>query len=369
MNIHYIYILAAFFVSVVCGFVCIPAIIRFCVDRKLYDLPNARKVHKNDVPRLGGISFLPSMLLASVLTIVVFNQSFTGHQVFISLWTVTFCVSLLLIYAVGFIDDLVGLGAKSKFVVQIVAALLMPAAGLYINNLYGLFGIYSIPFWIGAPLTIFVMVFIINAMNLIDGIDGLSGGLSLLALAGFLLLFAREEVWLYCMMIAGLMGVVVSFLYFNLFGDASKHCKVFMGDTGSLTLGFVLAFLLVKFSMDNPNVKPFRWNNMLMAYTMLIVPTFDVVRVVLARLFHRKPLFDADKNHIHHKLIRAGLTQHGALFAILGLAIAYVALNMLLTNWRDINTIVAIDIAIFIAFHLTVNILIKRRGESVFCEV
>lgn len=370
MNFHIIiYIIASFLVSVVCGLVCIPAIIRFCVDRQLYDLPNARKIHKSDIPRLGGISFLPSMLLASMLTIVVFNQSFAGKQMSISLWTITFFISLMLIYAVGFIDDLVGLGAKTKFIVQIVAATLMPAAGLYINNLYGLFGINEIPFLIGAPLTVFVMVFIINAMNLIDGIDGLSGGLSLLALSGFLLFFAREEVWLYCMMIAGLMGVVVSFLYFNIFGDASKCHKVFMGDTGSLTLGFILAFLLVKFSMDNPNVKPFRWNNMLLAYTLLIVPAFDVVRVVIVRFKHHKPLFDADKNHIHHKLIRAGLSQHGALLAILGLALLYIVLNTLLGGCRDFGLVVVVDIVLYVAFHLVVNTLIRHRGASVYSEV
>jgi len=372
------YIICSFAVSMLCGFVCIPAIIDFCVKRKLYDMPNVRKVHKKAIPRLGGISFLPSMLLAFIMAMVIFNSSNNSaadRKIEISLWSYFFLVSLMLIYIMGVVDDMIGLDAKVKFVVQIIAVALMPVAGLYINNLYGLLGIYTIPYWIGAPLTIFLMVFIVNAMNLIDGIDGLAGCLSLVALGGFLVSFAGEQMWIYCLLIAGVMGVVVAFLYFNIFGKPERNRKVFMGDTGSLTLGFILAFLFVKFSMDNPQVKPFHRDSMLLAYTLLIVPVFDVARVIIVRLFHRKPLFSADKNHLHHKLMRAGLGQHGALICALFLALFYIALNMLVYKncaayiKSVTNVVLVVDVLVWCLFHAALNVRIRQCGEKPYLKL
>jgi len=369
MNQEILYVISSFVVSMVCGMICIPTIIDFCVKKKLYDLPNGRKIHKCGVPRLGGVCFLPSMFLALLFAMVAFNNiSMIDHVVEMSTWSCTFFVSLMLIFVVGFLDDLLGLGAWTKFLVQTLAAVLLPVSGLYINNLYGLFGVYEIPYLVGAPFTVLVIVFINNAINLIDGIDGLAGGLSLLALAGFLFCFAKIGLWAYCILIAGLMGVLVSFLYFNVFGKPENHRKVFMGDTGSLTLGFILAFLLVKYSMDNPVVIPYRSDSLLFSCTLLIVPVFDVFRVVLVRLAHRRPLFDADKNHIHHKLMRAGLGQHGALLAILGLALFYVFFNFVVSNWLSFTFVLLFDIVIWLFFHCMVNVSIKKQGKEPFCN-
>lgn len=367
MNQYILYILGTFIVSLLCGFISIPLIISFCRRRKLYDLPDARKIHKNGVPRLGGICFIPSMIISSILMIAVFNQNAVNNEITISLWSIYFLISIMIIYGVGLVDDIVSLGPKTKFAMQIIAAALMPASGLYINNMYGFMGIYDIPYYIGAPLTVFIIVFIDNAMNLIDGIDGLSGGLSLIALAGFMTCFAREEIWTYCILIAGLMGVLVAFLYFNLFGDSNgRHLKIFMGDSGSLTLGFILGFLLVKFSMDNPNVMPFRKDSLMLSCTLLAIPIFDVVRIIIVRMIHHKPLFGADKNHIHHKLLRAGLNQHQTLATILLLAVFYIVFNYLIFGLLYFSSIVLIDIIIWIAFHMVVNIAIRKRGQEVF---
>lgn len=364
--LYYIsFAVAAFIVSVICGFVVIPQILNFCFKRKLYDVPEARKVHKCAVPRLGGMAFLPSMLLAFVVAIFVLYR-ITGHEpITIGLWSCMFLVGLFIIYAVGFVDDVIGLGPKTKFVAQIVAASLLPISNLYINDLYGFLGITSIPFWVGAPLTVFVIVFIDNAMNLIDGIDGLSAGLSLLALLGFFLCFAREGVWSYCVLIAGLMGVLVSFLYFNIWGKAERNRKIFMGDSGSLTLGFILGFLVVKFAMKNTYVMPYRSDCLLMSYTLLIVPCFDVVRVIITRLRDGQPLFKADKRHIHHKLLRCGLSQHKALLCILGMALLYDVVNFMLYPSVSITVIVAVDVAAYVAFNFFLDHVIRKRETCV----
>ena len=246
-----IVIISALIISAVCGFIAIPNILNFCLKRKIFDIPNSRKVHKNLVPRLGGISFIPSMLLAFILALAMLSYEYKGHIIQINLWSAFFLLSLLIIYSLGIIDDLIGLGARIKFSVQIMAAVLLPASGLYINNLYGLFGTHAIPAWLGIPFTVFAIVFVVNAMNLIDGIDGLCAGISELALAGFFFAFYEEGLYVYCILIAGLMGVLIPYLYYNLFGGPNRDKKIFMGDSGSLTLGFILSFLSVKLSMDN----------------------------------------------------------------------------------------------------------------------
>ncbi len=366
MNQYILYIVGTFIISMVCGFIAIPVIIRFCKKKELYDRPDARKVHKRSVPRLGGICFIPSMIISCIAMIVVFNKTAVNSQITVNLASIYFFVSLMLIYCLGMVDDIVSLGPKTKFLVQVVAAALLPASGLYINNMYGFLGIYELPFEIGAVLTVFIIVFIDNAMNLIDGIDGLSGGLSFIALSGFLTCFAHEGKWTYCILIAGLMGVLIAFLYFNVFGDRHNEQKIFMGDSGSLTLGFILGFLLVKFSMDNPNVMPFRNDSLMLSYTLLAIPILDVVRVIFVRIYHRKPIFGADKNHIHHKLMRAGMSQHQALVTILALSLFYIAFNHITYNFLYFSSIAVLDILIWIVFHTIVNIVIKRRGQEVF---
>lgn len=362
-------IFAAFFVSSVCGFISIPIILNFCKKNNLYDIPNKRKIHKNAIPRLGGICFSPSMVLAVIIAIFVINNSSTNaHIINLSLWSIFFFIGLLIIYVTGIVDDILGLGAKTKFTTQIIASTIMPASGLYINNLYGLFGIYSIPFWVGAPLTVVMLVVIINSINLIDGIDGLAGGLTLLALSGFLICFYREEMIAYCSLISGLMGVLVAYLYFNMWGKVDKNRKIFMGDSGSLTLGYILGFLLVKFTMHNPNIMAYHGDGFLISYTFLIVPCFDVVRVVLVRLFHHTHLFRADKNHIHHKLIRAGMSQHNALIMILSLAVFFIIVNELLYKHINITFIVLIDALIYIIFNYAVDIQICRKGTRIFSQ-
>lgn len=365
MDCYWFYIMLSFALSMTSGFVIIPHIVSFCLKRKLYDMPNERKIHHNAIPRLGGVAFIPCMFAAFLVSLYVFKCVTDNMPLSISLWTCSFLVGLFMIYAVGVVDDIIGLGAPVKFAVQIAAASLLPMCKLYINDMYGFLGIGEVPFWIGAPLTVLVIVFINNAINLIDGIDGLAGGLSLISLTGFLACFGREHVWTYCILIAGLMGVLVAYIYFNVWGSVEKRRKIFMGDSGSLTLGFILGFLVVKFAMNSTAVMPYRSDGLLLAYTLLIVPCFDVVRVVLVRLRIGQPLFQADKRHIHHKLLRAGMSQHRALATILALQLLFVAVNTALSGVADITFIVALDIAVYAAFHLVLDAVLRREGRNV----
>lgn len=344
-----IYLLGAFMMSLVCGLIFTPLILDFCKRKKLYDIPNDRKVHKNAIPRLGGISFFPSMMLAFAAMLFYFTQSYR-YSIPMNTWSVGFLFGVAVIYFTGIIDDLIGLNASTKFIVQILTACLFPIAGLYINNLYGLFGISEIPYYIGVPLTVFIIVFIDNAINLIDGIDGLASALSFIALTGFLAYFSYYHVFVYTYSIiaAGTMGALTAFMYFNMFGRPERNTKIFMGDSGSLSLGFTLGFFAVKCAMNNEQIWPERAEAILVPTTLLFVPVADVVRVILFRLRHGLHLFSADKNHIHHKLMCMGMTQHQALCIILLLAISYIALNGLLFWWGlSVTVIVIVDILLF----------------------
>ena len=169
MSIYTLISLFAFAMSAVCGFIMIPQILSFCKKRKLYDTPDARKIHKNVVPRLGGVSFMPSMLIATVVALLAWIYTSKGNKIGVSPWSIFFGVGITVIYITGVLDDIFGVRAKKKLLMQIIVASLLPMSYLYINNLYGFLGIYEIPPLVGAVLTVGVLVFIMNAINLIDG--------------------------------------------------------------------------------------------------------------------------------------------------------------------------------------------------------
>lgn len=345
---QYTYYIGAFLLSMLCGFIFIPLITRFCIARGLYDLPGIRKVHSRPVPRLGGITFMPSMLLASVIALFILNRQSAGG-IRVSLSSLYFIICLFIVYSTGVVDDLTGLNAIAKLVAETAAALLLPFSGLYINNLYGLFGIGSLPFWAGAPLTVLVIVLCCNAINLIDGIDGLSACLSLTSLAGFFVCFYNEGVFLYCVMIASLGGILVSFLRYNIFGNEQKRQKIFMGDSGSLSLGFILGFLAVKYCIEVPTMSADQ-SHIVWAWTLLAVPCLDTVRVFFYRICHGLSPFHPDKRHIHHIVLACGLSQHQALLAIMALQLLMVAVGALLSDRVPALAILLIDIAMYSAF-------------------
>lgn len=343
-----IFVFGTFLTSLVFGLIVIPLIVDFCKRRKLFDLPDARKRHKTLVPRLGGISFLPCMVLSFFLATLALRLFSEGNAQ-VSLATIYVLIGVMIVYVTGVIDDIVGVRASRKFIVQAISACFLPMAGLYINNLGGLLGIGAIPYYIGMPLTVLFVVSVDNAINLIDGIDGLCAGLSIIAFIGFGLMFAAIGLWVYCVMIAGLVGVLLAYSYFNVF---SKKWKIFMGDSGSLTLGFLLAAFFIKLSMNAPATMPYDGRRLIVCASFLMVPCFDVIRVMMARKKIHKPLFSPDRNHIHHRLIDAGCTPHQALVVVLMLSVCLVALNCVLA-WLVVQPtwILLLDIVVFTLFH------------------
>lgn len=363
MSYKLLYSITAFAVSFACGMVFFPWIMDFCKRRGLYDIPNSRKVHKSAIPRLGGVAFIPSTLIG-ILTVALLADATEGGEISLHSWTMLFMMGVGMVYIVGLIDDIVGVRARKKLFVQLMAASLLPLSGLWLNNLGGLFGVREIPMWIGMPLTIFAVAFVSNAVNLIDGIDGLSGGLALISLTGFMILCHNRGLTYHVVMILSMMGVITAYLYYNIFGDEKKNRKIFMGDTGSLTIGFVLAFLALKISMTNDSRNILHSMGLLQSMTLLLIPVFDVVRVIIVRMSNGRSPMKPDKNHIHHKLMRTGMTAHQALCFILGLQIFFIILNFLLMGNLKITWILILDIVLYIAIQLVIDVYIRRNGQQ-----
>jgi UDP-N-acetylmuramyl pentapeptide phosphotransferase/UDP-N-acetylglucosamine-1-phosphate transferase len=262
---------------------------------------------------------------------------------------------MTLLYLTGIADDLVGVRYRQKFLVQILCATFLPLSGLWINHFYGLFGLEEIPLWAGIPLTVFIVVYITNAINLIDGIDGLASGLSSVSLLIMGTLFLQKELWVYSMIAFATFGVLVPFFYYNVYGSADKAQKIFMGDTGSLTLGYIISYLVIKYSMYNPAVSGCRESAVFIAFSTLLVPMFDVIRVILYRIRTSKNLFRPDRNHIHHKLLAIGISPKGVMVYLVIMATVFSVANIVLVPYVNNTLLVICDAVIWTGANLWWN--------------
>ena len=362
-----VYILiGAFLAAIVLGRIIIPNILIISLRKRLFDVPDARKVHNRPIPRLGGVTFFPVIVFTFAVTTalrVMMNE--IEYEIFTAKMACEFLfliAGLTLLYIIGIGDDLVGVRYLKKFLVQIISASLFPIAGLYINNFYGVFGIGEIPVWIGMPFTVLLVVFITNAINLIDGIDGLASGLSMVALVIFGVIFMHYELWNFAILAFICVGVIIPFFAYNVFGNADKGRKIFMGDTGSLTLGYIISFFVIKYCMYVPGEDMQAYGApVVVAFSVLLVPCLDVVRVVLKRARTGKALFMPDKNHIHHKFIALGYSHRKAMLIILAISLGFSLLNMVGIHYVAITPLLGIDILLWTSLHLWITSRINGR--------
>ena len=362
-----LFLLFGFLFAVSLGMVIIPRILVISHKKRLYDVPDARKVHTMLVPRLGGLSFFPVILMSMFLVIgfrLYFWDMDTSSLSFNMLYEYLFLfVGMTLLYLVGVCDDLVGVGYRYKFAVQIAAALLLVLSGNWFDSFCGLFGIYSVPVWVGVPFTVFIVVYITNAINLIDGIDGLASGLCCIALSVLSVIFFLRGQYVYALLAICTLGILMPFWCYNVFGNANRGHKLFMGDAGSLTLGYVISFLIIHMSVTN-EVSPTLSNPyMVIAFSTVLVPLLDVIRVVLHRLREHKNPFLPDKNHFHHKLLRTGMRVRVVMVCIIAISAFFILLNSSLA-WRvDITYLFFLNLFCWSILHVGLNGLIKRNRE------
>ncbi|WP_455674863.1 MraY family glycosyltransferase [Phocaeicola sp.] len=364
---EYIFILlAGFLLALSLAQMIIPRILIVSLRKRLFDVPDARKIHNRPVSRLGGVSFFPAILFT--VTFLVALCKIVGWCLFSDASQVPevllLCSGLTLLFIVGIGDDLVGVRYRKKFIVQFLSACMFPLAGLYINDLYGLFWIHSIPVYIGMPFTVLLVIFITNAINLIDGIDGLASGLSMVALFVYTCLFAYNGLWIYSLIALTTVGVLLPFFYFNVFGNANRGKKIFMGDTGSLTLGFILSFLTIKYTMNEYEATNFNYEGaILVAFSLLLVPCLDVIRVVMRRVRNGKSPFLPDKTHIHHKFLAMGFTPRKAMLSILGVSLAFGISNILLISHVNNTLLFIADVVVWTVMNLWMDKVIINKSR------
>lgn len=367
MDIWLINATASFVISLLLTGIIIPQILLIAFHKKLFDEPDERKIHKGVVPRLGGIAFMPAIFF-SLMSVVGFNMLYDNVEVSRafadnSLQACFVSCSLMMMFLVGIADDLIGVKYSAKFVVQILAAMFIIASGVWINNLHGFCGLHELHPAVGIVLTVLVIVFIVNAVNLIDGIDGLASGLSGIALLFYGVIFYIVKDYFYSLLSFAVLGTLVPFFYYNVFGNAVSRKKIFMGDTGSLTIGIVLAFLSIKMSRMADANNDLHLNPIVMAFSPLIVPCFDVLRVYFHRIIRRRNPFLPDKCHIHHKILALGIPQRVTMILILIVSAAFISVNVLLSPYVNVTILVIADIVVWTVANMLLTRAIHHREE------
>lgn len=361
----YVYIIVAFVLAMVLSYFILPRIILISYKKNLFDEIDERKVHTKQIPRLGGVSF-PLIVILTLLLVTgvryVYGNGVDQPDTINVFLEFTFLIcGMMLLFMVGIADDLIGVGYRSKLVTQILAACFFPVSGLYISNLGGLFNIYEISPYIGMPLTVFFVVYVTNAINLIDGIDGLASGIAGIALTVAGVFFLVEGVWMYALLSFIVLGLLIPFFHFNVFGNPDRCQKLFMGDTGSLTLGYLISFLMIHFCTVIPGTEVVADKSIIIVMiSAMIVPCFDVIRVVLVRLRNKKSPFQPDRNHIHHKFLLIDCTPRKSMVAILLVALFFIGSNLFLIYQLDAHLVLIFDVVCWIGLHLWLNIRIRQ---------
>ena len=326
----------------------IPVIIYVAESKNLFDIPDARKIHTKPIPALGGLGIFAGFMMAMLVTIP-FHDGFVSFQYIVA--------ACLVIFFVGIKDDIQIITPIKKFLGQLLAAcILVFKGGFLISNMHGIIGVYALPETISYCLTIFTIVVVINAFNLIDGIDGLAGSLGVVVMLTLGTYFIINKDVEYACLAFSMMGALLAFLIFNF-----QPARIFMGDTGSLTLGLVAAVLIIHFVREAPvapvlAIKPAP----AVAFAILFVPLFDTLRVFGIRLLQGRSPFSADRNHIHHILLDKGLS-HRMVTLSLVFANLIVILISCLGSVMNVNLLLGSILLLGIA---TVTLLAMAKNKA-----
>lgn len=306
-------VLITFIVAFVITIIALPAIIKVAEEKKIFDVPDARKLHARSISSLGGVSifigfFLSTLIFTSEGTIPEFQY---------------FCAAAVVMFFLGLKDDILILSANKKFLGQLAAvAILIHVADVRLVSMNGFLGIYQLPYAVSVLFTYLTFIVIINAYNLIDGVDGLAGLLGIVATLAFGCYFLTASMHNYALISFAMTGCLAAFILFNF-----SPAKIFMGDSGSLLLGLTNAFLVIKFiavASAATAAVPLT-ASIAIAFAILGVPLFDTLRVFGIRIMHRRSPFSPDRNHIHHLLLDRGFNHRQVAVGCAALNVALVA--------------------------------------------
>jgi len=324
-----VYTLLIFISAFIAGYYLTPKIRKLMLSKNLAAEPNNRSSHETPTANLGGIAFYVILMIS-----FYFISPYDPNNIAISL-----IPGLTILFIVGLKDDLLVLGPLTKLLAQLIAVVLFVVHyGLEISTLNGFMGIDDLNPLIGGAIAVFIIVAIINALNLIDGIDGLAATVSIIMFSAFGYVFYTIESYFLFLLSVVMIGTLLAYLRFNL----SSTKKIFMGDTGSMILGFILGVMAVSFLAIAPNdlsQLPIRGENLpIVTGAILVIPFFDTVRVFIVRVYERKNPFKPDRSHIHHIIIDKFKISHRRASFVLGvsnfLIIIFISyLGVTTNNW------------------------------------
>lgn len=363
-------ILAAFILNTLVilpiGWLIIRTIMRLSYKKRLFDEPDGgRKIHSDPVPRLGGLSIFPLITLVMAVSCLLLVPEWKER--WISPWAessqlIGLGCSLLVLYILGINEDMRG-GVHSlyKFIFYTVAAVVFIAFGLRFSYSGNIFGIESLPDWVWMLVTYAAFIHFLNAINLIDWVNGLSTDICIFSLSVLAVMEYMERHILFTFLAIAAISVLLGFRWWNTHGDRKLHQRIFMGDTGCWTLGIIILFLIIHLNNLSPRTPGQHFS--LLGFTTVIVPLLDLPRVGLWRKFHGIGFFVPDKNHIHHKLMDLGFQPWQIRGTILGVTALFLLLNWLLAGHMNIGWIVLIDVAVYLLFVAVIDLLRRRLAR------
>lgn len=303
----------------------VPVLLLVSDKKDLFDDGNGgHKVHTGLVPTLGGIAIFSAFMV--VFSASTYADNFSGFGYFVA--------ASIILFGAGLKDDLIAISPYKKFAAQFLAtALIIFGADIQFTNLGGVFGTTIISPWVGIPLTFFAIVVIINSINLIDGIDGLGGGIAILASVFFGYWFYKAGLYQWAALSFILTGSILGFLWYN-----RPPAKIFMGDTGSLVIGLYMAVLAINFVEFSISIKDVvYWEDAVpvIVAAVLVVPLYDTLRIFIVRMLNGKSPFDADNDHVHHHLMRAGFNHGHIVVFLLSINVIILGSTIILSNFMS----------------------------------
>ena len=319
-----------------------PRLVRIALDKNIVDNPNARKLQRRPTPVLGGIA----VFFGSVIGLGCASITCDCSELFIVV------VAMMIMLYTGTMDDILDLSPALRFLIEIGTVLLLIFVGGYtLNDFHGLWGLNQIPQGVAIPLTVFAAVGIINAINLIDGVDGLSSGYCILTslLFGVMFWYVGDRTMGMLAVVAA--GSLIPFFFHNVFGKSSK---MFIGDGGTLVMGIVMSVFVIRILRHGSMSEVYDAANIgLIPFTLAVlsVPVFDTLRVMTTRILKRKSPFHPDKTHLHHMFIRLGCSHVTTTLAILILNFFVV-----LCWWISYMVGCSIDVQLYIVLVLSILI-------------
>ncbi len=347
-------LLITFASSIVTTMILIPWLLSICHKYKLTDVTQG--VHQFNVPRIGGMVFAPAILvgLATSIALRMIDGSISDTLKPSSFLAI---IGITLVYLLGIIDDLFGMRKWQKDLVIIVCAMVFPLIGLYINNLYGLFGIYSIGYAEGFVITTVVNILIVKGLEAMNNIDGLAAATSIIILLVFGFIFFSTDRNSYATVAFSMAGTLLVFLYYNLFGDERIGTKTYMGHAGHLIVSFCVVYLSLKYAMDNPRVMYEHTDALLLPYSLMLLPVLEYIRVLVKSSWLGLTRKERIGSYLWHILRAKGFSQLRVTGIIVAEELIIIAFNMLLHHLLrvDITWIVLINIAVYVLLQLVTS--------------